>query len=596
MNADLQTTFINARLAGIIGYQAEEIIGRTFDSYLFEEDLPDHEMRIEARTKGISENYERRLRHKDGHAVWTLISATPVLDSERHFQGTFAMLTDITERKRMEEKLRESEERFRGLAESMTQLVWIVDEKGMTVYQNPRFEEYTGLKESTAEERMELVHPDDRPFVEQAWEEALPSKRVFESSYRLRGRDGGYRWFLGRIFLMRDLDKHLVRWFGTATDIDKLKQTETDLKENLAILAEAERIGHTGSWRRDLATSHTIWSDGTHRIFGIPEDHGITFETFKSCIHPEDRDAVLEKLRELEKKGSTLSLEFRIIRPDGEIRHISARGEATPGKEGNPVVIHGTVLDITERKYLEDDLMKAQKLESIGILAGGLAHDYNNLLAAIMGNIDLAKMYISKTHQAYAVLMNAEKAAWNARDLTRQLITFSEGGYPVRKVINIKYLIAQSVTLALRGSNMSPEWKIADDLPEVKIDENQMRQVIQNIVVNAREAMPAGGTLHIEEEATFLESDNTLSLAPGTYVRVSFRDEGPGIPTENLPKVFDPYFTTKNMGAAKGMGLGLSICYSIIKRHMGHIGVDSREGGGATVTIHIPAATTRIEM
>jgi len=248
------------------------------------------------------------------------------------------------------------------------------------------------------------------------------------------------------------------------------------------------------------------------------------------------------------------------------------------------------ITDITEMRALEDELIKAQKLDSIGTLAGGLAHDYNNLLTAIMGNMDLAKMYIDKDNQARAHLAKAEKAALTARDLTRQLITFSEGGYPQGEVMPIQDLLRESVRLGLSGANTKTAWRIAEDLPEVKIDANQIRQVIYNIVINAQEAMPQGGSLFIEADKAILGPDNPLALNAGSYVRLAFRDEGRGISPENLPKVFDPYFTTKDMGSAKGIGLGLSICYSVIKRHGGHITVDSTFGNGTTVTVYLPKA------
>ncbi len=235
-------------------------------------------------------------------------------------------------------------------------------------------------------------------------------------------------------------------------------------------------------------------------------------------------------------------------------------------------------------------MIKAQKLESIGTLAGGLAHDYNNLLAVILGNIELVKIKMSPTDQAYIPLTKAEKAATRAHDLTQQLVTFSKGGDPRYKIMTIQGLLNQSVKLALSGSETKADWKISADLPEVKIDENQIRQVIHNIVINAREAMPQGGTLFIEADKTTIRPDNTASFDEGLYARLTFRDEGHGIPAENIKKVFDPFFTTKDMGATKGMGLGLSICYSILKRHGGNILVESKESVGTTVTLYIPAA------
>jgi len=504
--------------------------------------------------------------------------------------------TDITKRKQAEATLRESEERFRGFAESMTQLVWIADAEGKSIYHNPQFVEYTGLKETTAEERLQLVHPEDRPHIRNKWQETLLFGNIFQDSYRIRRYNGGYRWFLGRSIIMRDTDDKVARTFGTATDIDDLIRTDAALKESLDMLAEAERIGLTGSWKRDLVTNNIIWSSGTHRIFGIPENEGISFETFKSLIHPEDIDFLLGKLEETAQKGTPMKVEFRIIHPDGTIHTLSSKGEVAFDSGGKAILIHGTVHDITERKRLEDFMIKAQKLDSIGTLAGGLAHDYNNLLSVIMGNVDLAKLLITKNEQAYAVLMKAEQAILKARDLTQQLSTFSRGGYPLSKIIDIRDCLTQSVKLALSGSNIRPEWNIEEDLPEVKVDENQIRLVIQNIVINAREAMPLGGTLFIDVNKVLLKPDNTLFLPESIYIRFAFRDAGMGIPAENLHKVFDPYFTTKDMGATKGMGLGLSICYSIIKRHLGHIMLESKEGVGTTVIIHLPAAMVHIEL
>ncbi len=533
---------------------------------------------------------EYRIINPDGEIHWINALGHGIYDDHGKAVRMTGICIDITRRKQAEQRLQESEERFRGLAESMTELVWISDADGGLIYCNPRYVEYTGMKNTSFEERMEIIHPDDRTALQEKFMEALTSGDMFQCTYRIRHHDGEYRWFLVHIRMLRNDRKRVVRWIGTATDIDDLMRTERILKEYLDILAEAERIGQTGSWKRDLATNHTTWSSGTRRIFRIPEDQEISFGAFKSLIHPDDRDTLLGKLDDIAKNGTSMTAEFRITLPDGTIRNLSARGEATLDSAGRPVHLHGTVQDITERKMLEDDLIRMQKLDSIGTLAGGMAHDYNNLLTAIMGNIELAKFHMGDTDsRTYTILTKAEQAALSARNLTQQLITFAQGGYPVKKTMGIKGLLNESVSLALSGSNTRTELKIADHLPEVTIDENQIRQVIQNIVINAREAMPGGGTLSIEAGTAYLESDNPLSMAAGLYARLTFRDEGTGIPFENLPKIFDPYYTTKNLGTEKGMGLGLSICYSIIKRHEGHITVDSEVGVGTTVTLFIPA-------
>ena len=394
--------------------------------------------------------------------------------------------------------------------------------------------------------------------------------------------EGGRGWFHNMAVKLGD---RIAVSFSVITD---RKQSEQSIKEGLDMLAKAEHIGHTGSWRRDLTTDYIDWSDGTHRIFGFPENEKVSLQKFMSKFHPDDLADLVEKVQKTVEKGTPFVGEYRILRPDGITRHIETRGEASLDSRGKPVILHGTVLDITEKKILEDGLIKAQKLESLGTLAGGIAHDYNNLLAGIMGNIELAKMDIAPTDPAYAVLTEAEKAAMTARDLTQQIITFSKGGYPLSKIMQIGDLITQAVRLALSGSSTETKWTVADDLPEVQVDENQIRQVVQNITINAQEAMTQGGTLFIHIDKVWIQSDTTLPLEEGNYIQMVFRDEGSGISAENLKRIFDPYFTTKAMDYKKGIGLGLSICYSIIKKHRGHIEVESKPGRGTTVTIYIP--------
>jgi PAS domain S-box-containing protein len=594
LDADMLTDFVNARLAEMIGYQREEIIGRRFESFLFEEDLADHAQRIKLRKQGVSESYERRLRHRQGYAVMVLISASPILDNAGRFQGSFAMLTDITERKQAEDALRESEQRFRVLAQSMAQLVWITDGEGKSIYQNPQFVDYTGLYECTSRELLACVHPEDRVQVQEEFSDAISSGQGgFQKEFRLRRRDGIYRWFLTRVIIMRDADKRVDRLFGTATDIDDLIRTKQALQDNLELLAQAERIGHIGSWKMDVSTNMLTVSAEMRSMLAYPEQAEITVEALLALVHPDDLAGVMAKWQKTLEIGIPSTLEFRGIHPNGTIHYVEVRAEASFDAQGKPVVIQGYAVDLTEKKRLEDELIKAQKLDSIGTLAGGLAHDYNNLLTAILGNIDLAKMHISQSHKAYHLLMEAQKATMRARDLTLQLITFSKGGYPLGKIMSIHGLLAQSVGLALSGTDTKPQWRMADDLPEVKIDENQIRQVIHNIVINAHEAMPQGGILTIEADKDVLGPDNPLVLAEGVYVRLAFYDQGCGISPENLPKVFDPYFSTKDRGSARGLGLGLSICYSIIKRHGGHIMVNSLVGKGTTVTLYIPAAVVQ---
>lgn len=524
-----------------------------------------------------------------GRHLWIRTTAEAVMEDGKVVK-VYGNIQDITERKQAEELLRESEQRFRGLTEAMTQHVWIIDVGKNKFYHNPQSVEYTGFPAATAEDRWQVVHPEDEPFVKIKWQEALPSGRLIEYTYRKRRHDGIYRWFLSRCVLMRD-DQNKLQWiFGVDTDIDNLKRTEQALQDNLALLAEAERMGHTGSWRADMDMKNISVSAEIRRIYGISEDDHVTFETFLSRIHPKDRNSLLEKWLSAMEKKTPFTMEYRIVLPDGTVRHLIRSSEVIADSYGNSVGFHGTVQDVTEKKMLEDEMIKAQKLESIGTLAGGLAHDYNNLLTTIMGSLEIIKMKMDKTNRIYSTVMKAEQAALTARDLTRQLITFSRGGHPMSRIMSIKNILTETARLALKGASTKVEWKIADDLPKVNIDENQMSQVIYNIVMNAREAMAQNGTLIIEANKDALEPDNALLLKEGVYVRLTFRDQGSGIRAEHIPKLFDPYYSTKEMGHQKGTGLGLPICYSIIKKHNGYIQIDSQEGAGTSVTLLLPAA------
>ncbi len=251
--------------------------------------------------------------------------------------------------------------------------------------------------------------------------------------------------------------------------------------------------------------------------------------------------------------------------------------------------IANALAGVIVRKQAEAEQLKEKKLESIGILAGGIAHDFNNLLAVIVGCISLAKMHLSPEDNIFEILDKAEEASIRAADLTKLLITFSKGGTPVKTMVPIAELIRSSVNFDLSGSNVSCKFNMPDDIYPVEADEGQLQWVIHNMVLNARDAMPEGGVLNILAQNIVVGEKSALPFKKGKYVRISIEDHGIGIPEENLPKIFDPYFTTKKRATQKGMGLGLSISYSIIKSHNGLITVESEVGAGTTFHIYLPA-------
>lgn len=268
---------------------------------------------------------------------------------------------------------------------------------------------------------------------------------------------------------------------------------------------------------------------------------------------------------------------------DGTVRHAIVNTQVSP---------HRTVAiftDITERESLQEEMVKKQKLESIGLLAGGIAHDFNNVLTAILGNISLAAMFIEKGHKSSDPLGEAEKAAKQASALARQLLTFASGGQPVKCAVSLQKVIEDSVSLVVRGSNVTTVVEVPEDLPPIESDAGQMGQVFYNLIINAVQAMPEGGTITITAGELALADNNPLSLPPGRYVRVTCADQGCGISPENLKNIFDPYFTTKTGGT----GLGLASVHSIVNKHRGHISVSSAAGRGTTFELILPASLQR---
>jgi len=255
-------------------------------------------------------------------------------------------------------------------------------------------------------------------------------------------------------------------------------------------------------------------------------------------------------------------------------------------KQDNTKSILAIIRDVSEKRQLEEERAKAQKLESIGILAGGIAHDFNNILTAIIGNITLSKMLANENTKLVQRLEKSEKACERAQDLARQLLTFAKGGSPVKKHLFLQDLIKETVAFCLHGSNVNDNLDVPDDLPVIEADPNQIHQVFQNLIINAQQAMPKGGNIFIKAEKVSLNENSGLACSDGDYILVSVKDEGIGISKEHLSKIFDPFFTTKE----KGSGLGLSTTFTIIKRHKGCIYVESEKGKGTTFYIYLPVS------
>jgi PAS domain S-box-containing protein len=405
-------------------------------------------------------------------------------------------------------------------------------------------------------------------------------------------------------------------------EIDEHKRTEEALRGSEERFRDISENAMEWIWEVDASGKYTYSNSMIEKILGYKSEE-VLGKCFYDFFHCEDR----EELTKAAFKGFTQKLTFREfinrnVHKNGEIVWLSTSGVPIIDGKGNLVGYRGADVDITRRKQAEDLLKKlneeleqrvkdrtaelkhayeqlefakeqfyqAQKMESIGILAGGIAHDFNNLLATIMGNISLAKMMTKPEDKIFNILNRAENVSLRAKDLTQQLLTFSRGGAPVKKIVSIAKIIKDSGNIATKGSKVSCGFSLPENIWPVEVDEGQLLQVFNNLIINADQAMPEGGTIKVRAENLKLDAGNGLQLPEGTYVKISIQDQGVGISEENLARIFDPFFTTKT----KGTGLGLTTVYSIIKKHNGFIKVESKLGIGTTFQIYLPASHKEI--
>lgn len=327
------------------------------------------------------------------------------------------------------------------------------------------------------------------------------------------------------------------------------------------------------------------WMAGAvEKITGYSIDEFYQMGCWRSIVHPDDSRRIDDFHNNLV-LGEKEVAKYRIVTKAGDIRWIQESCYCEQGDAVDELVLYGSSQDITEQELLREQLVIKEKLESLGLLAGGIAHNFNNILTGIVGNISLAQMFLDPAHKSYKPLFEAEKASMRAGELARQLLTFGQGGEPVKKQISIRNLVNEIASLLPYESNVRVDLDISDSVHTIEADLDQVRQAFSNIIINAAQAMPGGGMLAVAAQNETLGDGNSMSLPAGPYVRISFADEGCGITDENLKKIFTPYFSTK----MSGNGLGLALTHSIVDRHGGHVSVSSTVGKGALFTIYLPS-------
>ncbi|MBI5641140.1 MAG: PAS domain S-box protein [Nitrospirae bacterium] len=538
-----------------------------------------------------------RIIKKNGEERWVSHFCQPVFSKGGVWLGQRSSNRDITSRQKMEVALRESENRYRKMVDAVTTYTYSVEvREGQAVSTKHSMGCFavTGYMPEDYEKDLflwySMIHPQERTVVEKAVKDIMAGHEVPPIEHRLIRRDSSIVWVRNTMVPYRDEKGQLKRYDGLVENITDRKNAEETFRTEHAFRKIIENSISAGIAVADLEGRQIYVNPSLCRMVGWTEEE-LTGAIPPYIYWPLEETEHISHAFEKTLKGE--------IPPEGfELRFQKKNSERFPvllsisrlvDAAGRHTGWLASVTDITERKRLEEELSKARKLESVGILAGGIAHDFNNLLQAIMGNVSLAKMLVPQEEKAYKILEKAEDSYIHARDLTNQLITFAKGGAPVRRHVNIGELLRNFARPVLKGSKVTGEFLLPDDLWQVAVDEGQMRQVIQNMISNSLEAMPGGGKITISAQNVEINEPKGLPLKEGKYIKISIADQGIGIPEENMPKIFDPYFTTKEMGAQKGMGLGLSVSYSIIKKHDGIIIAHSEAGAGTTFDIYLPA-------
>ncbi|MBI2948561.1 MAG: PAS domain-containing protein [Verrucomicrobia bacterium] len=378
------------------------------------------------------------------------------------------------------------------------------------------------------------------------------------------------------------------------SEIDEKLRIEEALRSSESRLVLAQQIGHVGSWDFELGSGHLNWSAETFRIFGRePGEFSPTREAFFQAIHPEDRLTVENAFEVALYRRSRFTIEHRILRPDGSERLVCERAEFLLDAAGKAVQLAGTVQDITEQRHLETQLRHSQKMDAIGQLAAGVAHDFNNILTIIQGHASLLYDLCRSNPEQTDMLQQITQAAERAALLTGQLLLFSRKRVmqPCRLDLNDVVKSWTNVLGRLLGEKITLQFNLTPNLPEIEGDPAMIEQILMNLAVNARDAMPQGGALTIRTAAAVLDESagrTNPEARSGCFVRLSVADTGCGIDPAVLPRIFEPFFTTKPLG--KGTGLGLSTVYGIVRQHSGWIEVESEAGQGTEFKILLPIA------
>ncbi len=520
---------------------------------------------------------------------YSLINEVPV------FTGTIGIIRDITTRKKNEETvLRRSEERYRSIIQQSRDAIIQVGRDGVITYANPASLEMFLIDRETPSAPYpdfddfvrSRIHPDYLKQFDQIWRRYRDSGLFPEDSNEWAWRlpDGEIRYTENSFTPVFCEGSGDVGFQIVSRDVTKRRAVEMSLRESEEMFRNLAE--NSPSMIYINRKGKVVYANAEcERVTGYTREE-LTADTFNpmSLIAPESADAVKGYYMKHLRGEEVSPYEYILLRKGG--RKIDVINSTKLIKYSGEDAILGVVTDITDRKLFEENKRKAQRLESLAVLAGGIAHDFNNILTVVMGNITLSMLNPEDKSLVMNNLKAAEEAVGRAKDLTRQFLSFSRTDAPVKRTMLIGDMLRNAVTFSVSGSSIRPNFHISEDISPVEIDEAKITQVFQGLVINAIQAMPEGGSLDIRASNETLHPGDSFPQAGGEYVKISFTDTGHGIPEEDMARIFDPYFTTREMAS----GLGLAIGYSIIHRHGGFIEASSSPGVGTTFNVYIPAS------
>lgn len=583
----------NAAAVEAYGYSRDELLTMTIHDLRAPETLG---RAVDEMGKADSEGvlFETLHRRRDG-------SIFPVEVSSRGetiggIRTLISIVRDITERKKAEEALRAQEERLRLAMEASQQGWFDLNIQTGEISVSPEYPRIIGYEASeftsSVQAWLDSIHPLDRDAVVKAYRESLQTGESRTLEYRRRTKTGEWKWIrsIGKTVGF-DSQGNPLRMTGTHMDISERKQVEEALIESQERFRQLAELLPETIFETDDRGSLTFLNRNGFERFGYSDEDLESGLSSYELFCPEDRARVMENVQRVligEKIGL---VEYQARRKDGSTFPVSLHSSAKV-HEGRSVGLRGILIDITETKKLEAQLRQAHKMEAVGTLAGGIAHDFNNLLQAVQGYAELLLMKIGKEDQECRELQEISRAAKRGGELVRQLLAFSRKMESKLQPLNLN-LIVQDVRRLLERAipkMIHIVLHLGEDLHTVNADAAQIEQVLMNLAVNARDAMPEGGTLTIETENVLLDEEHLRTeseLMPGNYVLLTVSDTGQGIDDTTLEHIFDPFFTTKELG--KGTGLGLAMVYGIVKNHHGYIACKSQPGEGTTFEIHLPA-------